>query len=125
MIDADERLIQGKRDSLRGLETNQQGGGQSRPLRGRHGVELLRGNASLMNRLLSNRQKIFQVFAGGQFRHHPAVFGMKLDLRGDDVGQDFTVAHNRGAGLVAGSFEGEEGHYFAAVFTGRAADSRS
>ena len=41
MVDADERLAQGKGDGLRGLEAHQQRHGQARPLRGGHGVELL------------------------------------------------------------------------------------
>ena len=43
MMDADERFAQGKRDGLRGLETDQQRDGQARPLRGGHGIQLVGG----------------------------------------------------------------------------------
>jgi len=110
MIDADEWFVQRERRRLRRLQPDEQGVGQSRPLRRRHGVELLNGNARLAQRGLRDGQKIFQVFARGEFRHHAAVFRVQLDLRGDDVGQDFPVAHDGGAGFIAGSFEREQGH---------------
>jgi hypothetical protein len=50
------------------------------------------------------------MFAGGQFRHDAAVFGVQLDLRGDGAGQNPAVAHDGGAGFIAGSFNGQESH---------------
>ena len=50
------------------------------------------------------------MFAGGKFRHHATVFGVQLDLRGDGAGQDPAIAHDGGAGFVAGSFKGQQDH---------------
>jgi hypothetical protein len=50
------------------------------------------------------------MFAGGQFRHNAAVFGVQLDLRGDGAGQNPAVAHDGGAGFIAGSFKGQKSH---------------
>ena len=50
------------------------------------------------------------MFARGEFRHHAAVFGVQLNLRRNRVGQNFSVAHDGGAGFVAGSFNGQNGH---------------
>jgi hypothetical protein len=61
------------------------------------------------------------MFAGGKFRHNAAVFGMHLDLRGDGAGQNLAIAHNRGAGFVAGSFKGQQGHV---IRSGVSADRR-
>ena len=55
--------------------------------------------------------QISQMFARGQFRHDAAVFGVQLDLRGNDIGQHPAVAHNRGAGFVARGFKGKDGHW--------------
>ena len=52
------------------------------------------------------------MFAGGQFGHDAAVFGVQLDLRGNDAGQDPAVAHDGGAGFVAGSFKGQKSHVY-------------
>jgi hypothetical protein len=35
---------------------------------------------------------------------------VQLDLRGDGAGQNPAVAHDRGAGFVAGSFKGKNRH---------------
>ena len=57
---------------------------------------------------LRDGNQIPQMFARGQFRHDAAVFGVQFDLRGDGVGQDSSVAHDGGAGFVAGSFKGQK-----------------
>ena len=108
MVDADERFPQGERDGLRGLESDEQGHRQTRPLRGGNGVELLRLHTRFAQRGLHDGNQIPQMFAGGEFRHDAAVFGVQLDLRGDGAGQNPAVAHDGGAGFVAGSFKGQE-----------------
>ena len=46
-----------------------------------------------------------------EFRHHPAVTGMLVDLRGDHVGQDLpTVANDGGGSFVTGRFDAEDKH---------------
>src|SRR5579885_532470 len=125
MVDAQEGFFQSEGDRLRCFETDQQRDGQARSARGGHGVKLNgpaaqarlrrdRRAGSVFARFLQSRarhwQQIFQMLARGQFGHHAAVFGMKLNLRGDDVTQDAAVAHDSGAGFIAGSFNGQKGH---------------
>ncbi len=73
-------------------------------------VQRGRGNPGFAQGGVRDGQEILEMFAGGEFRHHAAVFLMQFDLRGNHVGQDDPVAHHGGAGFIAGSFEREEGH---------------
>jgi hypothetical protein len=106
MIDADERLVHRERNGLRGLEPDEQGDAQSRPLRGGDGIKLRYGNSGIAQRGFGDGNQVPQMFARGKFGHNAAVFGMEFDLRGDGVGQDFSVTHDGGAGFVAGGFDG-------------------
>ena len=108
MVDADERFAQGERDGLRRLESDHQRDRQTRPLRGGDGVKLSGVYTRFAQRGLHDGHQVPQMFARGQFRHHPAVLGMQPDLRGNDTGQNPAVAHDRRAGFIAGSFNGEK-----------------
>ena len=110
MVDAHEWFPQGERDGLRGLESNEQGHRQARPLRGGNSIKFFRRHVRFAQRGLHHRDQVAQMFAGGKFRHDAAVFGVQFDLRGDGAGQNPAVAHDRGAGFVAGSFKGQQGH---------------
>jgi hypothetical protein len=112
MVDANEWFPQGKRDGLRGLESYEQGHRQTRPLRGRNRIKLSRLDTRFVQRGLHDGNQIPQMFAGGKFRHDTAIFGVQLDLRGDGAGQNPAVAHNGGAGFVAGSFKGKNRHVY-------------
>jgi hypothetical protein len=48
------------------------------------------------------------MLARRQFRHHPAVPGMKLNLTGNHLGQHPALVNDRGAGFIAGSLDCEE-----------------
>jgi hypothetical protein len=110
MVDADEWFPQGERDGLRDLASDEQGQRQTRSLRGGDGIELPRLDIRIAQRGLHDGNQIPQMFAGGQFRHNAAVFGVQLDLRGDGAGQNPAVAHDGGAGFIAGSFKGQKSH---------------
>jgi hypothetical protein len=112
MVDAHKWFAQGKRDGLRGLESNEQGHRQTRPPRGSNSVELSRLHTRLVQRGLHDRNQIPQMFAGGKFRHDAAVFGVQLDLRGDGAGQNPAVAHDGGAGFITGTFKGKNRHVY-------------
>jgi hypothetical protein len=77
---------------------------------GGDGIKLLRLHTRFVQCSLDDGHQIPQMFAGGQFRHNAAVFGVQLDLRGDGAGQNPAVAHDGGAGFVAGSFKGQNSH---------------
>jgi hypothetical protein len=110
MVDADKRFPQGERDSLGRLESDEQGHRQSRPLRGSNSVELSRLHPRIAQRGLHDGNQIPQMFASGKFRHDTAVFGVQFDLGGDGAGQNPAVAHDCGAGFIAGSFKGQKSH---------------
>jgi hypothetical protein len=112
MVDADEWFPQGEGDGLGRLKTNQQRHGQARSLRGGNGIELNRFDTRFAKCALRDWHQITQMFAGGQFRHDAAVFSVQLDLRGDGAGQNRAVAHDCGAGFIAGSFKGQQDHTF-------------
>lgn len=51
--------------------------------------------------------------AGGDFGDDSAIGGVKVDLRDDDVAEDFgAVFYYRGSGLVAGSFDAQYFHFY-------------
>ena len=107
VVDPDQWFPQGERNGLRGLESDEQGHGQARPLRGGHGIKLPRLHACFAQCGLHDGDQVPQMFAGGKFRHDTAVFGVQLDLLGDGAGQNPAVAHDCGAGFIAGSFKGQ------------------
>ena len=104
-------LFSANADGLRGLETDEQRVRQTRPLRGGDGVQLSDRNSGCAQRRLRDGNQIPQMFARGEFRHDAAVFGVELDLRGNDAGQNLAVANHRHAGFIAGSFDGEQRHF--------------
>ena len=61
--------------------------------------------------LAQQRQQPLDMVAGGQFRHHPAVDAVQLDLAENGVRQQaaFAVEHGGGA-FITGGFEGEDFH---------------
>ena len=112
MVDADERFPQGKRDGLRGLESDKQGHRQPRPLRGGNGIKLSRLHIRFTQRGLHDGHQIPQMFAGGQFWHDATIFCVQIDLRGDGAGQNPPVTHDGGTGFIAGSFKGQKLSHF-------------
>ena len=110
MVHAHERLAQGERESLSGLEPNHQGVRQTRPLRGGHGVELACGDLSGLERGLRHRHPIPQMLPRRQLRNYAAILGVQLDLRRDDIGEHPPIADDCRAGFIAGRFDGEEDH---------------
>ena len=75
-----------------------------------------------MQRGLRDGNQISQMLARGEFRHDAAIFGVQFDLRGDDIGQNLAVAHDRGAGFVAGSFNGQQVMVAVKCVTGQISD---
>ena len=112
MVDSDKWFSQSERDGLRGLESNEQGHRQARPLRSGNSVELPRLHTRIAQRGLHDGNQIPQMFPCGKFRHHAAVFGVQLDLRGDGAGQNPAVAHDGGAGFITGTFKGKNRHVY-------------
>ncbi len=55
------------------------------------------------------------MFPRGEFRDDSAIFGVKRDLRGDDVGENPPLAHYGRAGFIARGFEREQCAHLAAT----------
>ncbi len=119
MVDAEEGLAKGEGHRLRCACACHQSLGQAGTEGGGHGFELRGPDARLVEGGGGDGQQVAQVFTRGEFGHHAAVFGMKLDLGGDYVGEDAAVVDDGGAGFVAGGFEGEK--HRAYFFAGSAA----
>ena len=80
-----------------------------------HAVEVFELQTGLGQGLPDQRQQLAHVVAAGQFRHHPAVFGVQGDLAVDRVGAQSGAARQRRvvdghAGFVAGGFDAEDAH---------------
>ena len=71
------------------------------------GVQLLLGDSSVGQGLVSQGGDGLHVLAGGDLRHHAAVNGVHLDLGGHAVGQNgAAVLHHGDSSFVAGGFNG-------------------
>src|SRR5262245_26744642 len=66
--------------------------------------------ARLLKGLADNRLQIPQMFARGQFGDDAAVFGMQLNLRRDDVGENAAVLDYCRTGFVTRSFNPQDNH---------------
>ncbi len=106
MVNADERLAQGKRHRLAGLETHHQRRRQSRPSRRRHGIELVGLNSGLAQRGVRHRNQILQMLTSGEFGDDAAVFAVDVELGADDAGEDgAAVFDDGGGGFVTRGFD--------------------
>lgn len=91
VVEAEEGLAKCVRHGLPRFETNKQCRRQARSLRGGNGVKLRSSHACFTQGGLSDRQKIAQMLASGEFRDDTSVFGMKLNLRGNYRSANTTV----------------------------------
>ena len=73
-------------------------------------IQFAGGNARLRQRSPRDGQEIAQMLARREFRHDAAVFGVQLDLGGNDVRKHPAVVDHGGAGFVARSLESEQQH---------------
>ena len=110
MVNADKRFAQSERDGLGSFETDHQRAGQPGPARRGGGIHFRRRNLCCAQRRLRDRNQVAQMLARSQLGDNAAVGGMEIDLGGDRVGQHSPVSNHRGAGFIAGSFEGQNSH---------------
>ena len=89
-------------------QTDQQGADQTGPLGYGYAIDLVNGDACLVQRFTDHRIDGFNVPAGGKFRHHAAVFGMHLYLCINDAGEQLcAVLENSGSGFITGTLYAE------------------
>ncbi len=84
----EKRFLQGEGHGLAGFETDEQRAGQTRAAGGGDSVQVGSFYPGSLKGVLGDGRQIAQVFAGGEFGHDAAVFGMELNLGGNDVGEN-------------------------------------
>ena len=101
---------QGQR--LGGGQTDHHPADQARSGRGGDAVHLAQGQPGIGQGPFDHRIQDFQMGAGRDFRHHPAIGRMGLGLAEDDVGQDLAraggrPAHHRRRGFIAAGLDAQ------------------
>jgi len=110
VVDRDRRLAQRPGQGPRHPGPDQQRPDQARTGGVGDAVDVGQRQPGLGQGLADQRGQLADVVAAGQFRHHPAVFGVQRDLAVDRVRQQAITAGAGGvvdgdAGLVAGGFD--------------------
>ena len=122
MVDADDRHLE--REAQRGgnAGADQQRPGQPRPFGIGDGLDIVQGAAGLLQDLPGQRQHAPDVVARGEFRHHPAVFGVHRHLGVQRMGEQAALRMvQSNAGFIAGGFDSEDEHKPAIIAVLRAA----
>ena len=109
MVDRDQRLAGGNRQSLAGEQGDHHPADQPRPGGGGDGIDLADRDIGLGQHLADQPGQDFDMGARGDFGHHPAERAMRLILPDHRLGEDLPVAadQRRGA-VVARGFETED-----------------
>ncbi len=106
MVDAHQGFLQRVGQGLGRGHADDQGADEAGPLGHGQAVQVAEGDPGLIQGPLDDRQDVFEMPPGGDFRHHPAVLGVELELGGHHRGQDVAaVGHHRGGGFIAGGFD--------------------
>ena len=120
MVHRDEGQPGGEGQALGEVDPHQQGPDEPRGVGDGDAVQVGEGFAALGQSLPHHPHDGLAVAAGGDFRHHPAVDAVLLDLGGHHRGQNFpTVLHHRGGGLVAGALDPQDQHSASSSFSPR------
>lgn len=109
MIDGQQRFAQSVAVGLGKGDADEQGSGQTGAAGDGDCVQVVRGDASLCERVTHNGNDVAQMFAAGKLWHHAAIECMHLHLRRDDVAEHLrAVAYDSCGGFVAGTFNAED-----------------
>ena len=106
VVDADDRLVQRRRQRAGRARTHQQRPGQPRPAGESHHVNIVQCAPGLLQHLARQRHHAADVVTAGQLRHHAAESLVHLDLAVQSVGQQLRhLARTHGnqghAGFIA------------------------
>ena len=105
VVDGDQGDSQGIGHGLGKIHPHQHRADEAGGIGHRHGVNILPSQVRLGQGLVGQAGNHLDVFPGGQFRHHAAVYFVHLHRGGDAVGQDLpAVLHQGHCRLVAGGF---------------------
>lgn len=83
VMHTDRRHIQRPGQRARHTGTYKECAHQARACGIGHAIEFVDAQPGLVQGLADQRQQLAHVVAAGQFRHHPAVFGMQRNLAVD------------------------------------------
>ena len=113
MVDRDQRQPPRQRRRLAVGQAHHDPADQARPRRRRHAVQRAPVQPGLGHGPTRHAVDHLHMAAGGDFRHHPAIGRMIVDLAVDDAGQHLGArrrqSHHRGGGLVAAGLEPQHG----------------
>ena len=108
MVDGDQRLSGCHGDGLGRHQPDDDPADEAGACGGGHCVDVIEADAGFRHGFGHDPVQHGDMGAGGDFRHHAAEFGVLVNLRADDVGEDFRrlrPAHNGGGGFVAAGFD--------------------
>ena len=97
-----ERLVVKDGESAGGKGADEKTSDETRSMSDGNGVNIVNGEIGVIERFFNDGIDGFDVAAGGNFRDDAAIFGMDVDLRDDNIRQDFlSVFDNCCGGFVA------------------------
>ena len=108
VVDGDERLIESESERLRIADSDEEGAGESGPLRNGYRVDRFVSVPGIGQGLPHHWYDGAQMFAGCKFGDDSAVRLVRGDLRRDHVGNEFlSRANDGGRSFIAGAFDAE------------------
>jgi hypothetical protein len=111
VVHPDDRDPPGVAERSRDAGTDQQRPDQPRPRGIGNPANGLRRDPRIADGRLDHRQQALDVVPRSEFRHHPAMPPVQLDLAEDPVGDEaFLAVVERNRGLVAGGFDAQNQH---------------
>ena len=115
VIDCDQRLAERGGQRLAGGQPHQHAPDQPRTGGGGDGVDFAQLHAGLLGGAGDDAIEVRHMAAGGEFRHHPAIGGVLLELAAHHVGEDGATPagiarDDRRGGLVAACLDPQNLH---------------
>ena len=108
MIDTHKRLPRRKSQAFHAVDTGQQSSDQPRSFRHSQGIHFLQTQACFPERLVHHAVAGLHMRPAGDFRNHPAVKLMQINLTENHIAQDFSpVFHHSCRGFIAAGLQGQ------------------
>ena len=111
VVDGDEGPLPGEGEGFGGGDADEQAADEAGAVGDGDCIKLFGGfgDAGGGEGFIDDGVEGFKVSAGGDFRDDAAEFGVEVDLRGDDIGEDVAaIAHDGGGGFITGGFDAED-----------------
>src|SRR5262252_9319798 len=109
VIDGLEWKAAGEGDGPGRRKAHQERSDEPRPGRGSYNIYIVKPEPGSGQSGLEGSREIFQMRPRRDLRHHAAVQGVRVHLRGDHVGENAALSVHDGDGrLVTGGFDAED-----------------